>query len=403
MTNSMQLDCPMRNIRGYALHYIKWCDDLTMMTPRSHLDEVQMASSNLSSTSENISLSDNTLLAAAADYDRQMLPCGVLTAVTDSCDMNKKSDRANVSAALPVIPLLLPPTAVDFTSSSTHAQWHTEEGLLNMHTTGQRTNAIPQWHAAGFNSEDAHIPALSDGESRHRRQRTHSQAVSAADSGVDCDLFLRDQHRNTDVECCGTVRQERNSLNERSLFAVSQEGTSFGIGVYPWPCELQRHMQQDSAARVSSTAASSEAIVLRRNVTVAFATQTERISALLRASNDALTAIYEAEPLWIVMNNANTVVLREFLMQRTEQHRALENNFLQRAFSGEFVAPDLVVAELKYICDTAATELSICIQSAARELQNIVTDRETNATVQDVVALHTTQLRKCVRKASLID
>ena len=103
------------------------------------------------------------------------------------------------------------------------------------------------------------------------------------------------------------------------------------------------------------------------------------------------------------MNKANTVALREFLMQRTEQHRALENNFLQRAFSGEFVPPDLVVAELKYICDAAATELSICIQSAARELQNIVTDRETNATVQDVAALHLTQLRQCVRKASLID
>ena len=178
----MQLDCPMRNIRSYALHYIKWCDDLTMMTARSHLDEVQMASSNLSSTSENISLSDNTLLAAAADYDRQMSPCGVLTAVTDSCDMNKKSDRANVSAALPVVPLLLQSTAVDFTSSSTHTQWHTEEGLLNMHTTGQRTNAIPQWHATGFNCEDAHILTLSDGESRHRKRRTNSQAVSAADS-----------------------------------------------------------------------------------------------------------------------------------------------------------------------------------------------------------------------------
>ena len=399
----MQLDCPMRNIRGYALQYIKWCDDLTMMTARSHLDEVQMASSNLSSTSENISLSDNTLLAAVADYDRQMLPCGVHTAVTDSCDTNKKSDRANVSATLPLIPLLLPPTAVDFTSSSTHTQWHREESLLNMHTTEQRTNAIPQWHATGFNCEDAHILTLSDGESRHRRRRTNSQAVSAADSGVECDLLLPDEHCNTDVECCGTVRQERITLNERSRFAVSQDETSFGIGIYSWQCELQRHMQQDSAARVSSTAVVSEAIVLRRNVTVAFATRTEKISALLRASNDALTAIHEAEPLWIVMNKANTVALREFLMQRTEQHRALENNFLQRAFSGEFVPPDLVVAELKYICDAAATELSICIQSAARELQNIVTDRETNATVQDVAALHTTQLRQCVRKASLID
>ena len=41
LKNSMQIDRRMRNIRGYALHYIKWCDDLTRMTPRSKQSKQQ--------------------------------------------------------------------------------------------------------------------------------------------------------------------------------------------------------------------------------------------------------------------------------------------------------------------------------------------------------------------------